>query len=118
MTPADETLLLGIVLAGVNGLLLLFSIVMALNIVERNPVFGLRTPRTLSSDREWARGNRIAGLVLGSFSLLFFLLLLLRLTEVVSLSAHGLLAGYMLGLIGSTALTVVLGGGWRAPRDA
>ena len=117
MAPANETAILEILLAGVNGFLLLASIVMALNVVGRNPIFGLRTPRTLSSDREWVRGNRIGGFVLGAFSLLFFGLLLLRVAGVVSLSVHGLEASFLAGLVGSAILAVVLGGGWRAPRE-
>ncbi len=43
------------------GFIALVSIPLILRVVPRNPVYGFRTPSTLSSDEVWFRANHFAG---------------------------------------------------------
>lgn len=56
----------------VSGLMIALAIPMILKKVPRNPLYGFRTPHTMSSDEVWYEANRIAGwdlLVAGAVTL-------------------------------------------------
>ena len=43
------------------AIILLLAIPLFFKKIPRNPIFGLRTPSTLSSDKKWYSANRIVG---------------------------------------------------------
>lgn len=45
--------------------IVVLSVPLMLEWVPRNPIYGFRTPRTLSEDRVWYPANRVAGIALG-----------------------------------------------------
>ena len=45
-------------------LIILLAIPLILGMVPRNPLYGFRTPKTMSSDENWYPANRIAGIAL------------------------------------------------------
>jgi uncharacterized membrane protein len=53
-----------LVTAFIPLLIVLLSIPLILQRVPRNPIYGFRTPYTLSSDVVWYRANRICGVAL------------------------------------------------------